>query len=117
MHSVAIDVQEEPCSDLYNQYSVIFTVPENTDVTIGLKTVGTMAARWFVADNFTLTCYGTNSAKQDTDEGLVNIADVDSNDNTPAAIYNISGAKVNALQKGINIVKMTDGTVRKVFVK
>lgn len=117
MHSVAINVQEEPCSDLYNQYSVIFTVPENTDVTIGLKTVGTMAARWFVADNFTLTCYGTNSAKQDTDEGLVNIADVDSNDNTPAAIYNISGAKVNALQKGINIVKMTDGTVRKVFVK
>lgn len=117
VHSVAIDVQEEPCSDLYNQYSVIFTVPENTDVTIGLKTVGTMAARWFVADNFTLTCYGTNSAKQDTDEGLVNIADVDSNDNTPAAIYNISGAKVNALQKGINIVKMTDGTVRKVFVK
>jgi len=35
----------------------------------------------------------------------------------PAAIFNANGARVNAMQKGVNIVKMTDGTVRKVIVK
>ncbi len=34
-----------------------------------------------------------------------------------AAIYNISGAQVGSLQHGVNIVKYTDGTVRKVLVK
>lgn len=34
-----------------------------------------------------------------------------------SAIYTTSGAKVNALQKGINIVKMANGSVQKVYVK
>jgi len=33
------------------------------------------------------------------------------------AVYNVSGAKVAGLQKGINIVKMSNGTVKKVLVK
>ncbi|MBM6992238.1 MAG: chitobiase/beta-hexosaminidase C-terminal domain-containing protein [Prevotella sp.] len=33
------------------------------------------------------------------------------------AIYSINGARINSLQRGINIVKMTDGTTRKVLVK
>lgn len=36
---------------------------------------------------------------------------------TASTIYTIAGAKVNSLQKGINIVKMTDGQVKKVYVK
>ncbi len=36
---------------------------------------------------------------------------------TAASIYSISGAKMNTLQKGINIVKMSDGSVRKVINK
>lgn len=36
---------------------------------------------------------------------------------TASTIYTIAGAKVNGLQKGINIVKMTDGQVKKVYVK
>ncbi len=38
----------------------------------------------------------------------------------PAAVagfYSLSGARQDGLQKGINIVRMTDGTVRKVMVK
>ena len=31
--------------------------------------------------------------------------------------FSISGARLNALQQGINIVRYPDGTVRKVFVK
>lgn len=34
-----------------------------------------------------------------------------------AGIYTISGAKVESLQKGINIVKMEDGSVKKIMVK
>ena len=33
------------------------------------------------------------------------------------SIYSASGAKLNSLQKGMNILKMTDGTTRKVLVK
>lgn len=33
------------------------------------------------------------------------------------AIYTVNGAKVAALQKGINIVKMNNGTVKKILVK
>lgn len=35
---------------------------------------------------------------------------------TVKAIYTLNGTKVNSLQHGINIVKMSDGTVRKVMV-
>ena len=35
----------------------------------------------------------------------------------PAAIFTTAGAKVNALQKGINIVKKADGSVQKVYIK
>jgi hypothetical protein len=31
----------------------------------------------------------------------------------PAAIYNMSGIRLDAPQKGINIIKMTDGSVKK----
>ena len=34
---------------------------------------------------------------------------------TPVAIYSVSGAKVDALQKGINIIKMSDGSVKKII--
>ena len=40
-----------------------------------------------------------------------------SEDTTPVAIYTTSGARANAMQKGINIVKMSDGSVKKIFVK
>ena len=39
------------------------------------------------------------------------------NSNATAGIYTLGGVKVQALQRGINIVKMADGTTRKVLVK
>ena len=35
----------------------------------------------------------------------------------PAAIYSANGAQLNSLKKGLNIVKMSDGQVKKIFVK
>lgn len=116
--STPVIPQEAGCTEQYETYSVIFTLTEDkSDVTIGFQSVGTMAARWFVCDNFTLKCYGTNSSKENTaDQGAVDIATI-STKNAPSAIYTVSGARVNALQKGINIVKMSDGSIRKVLVK
>lgn len=115
--STPVSVVEGECTSEYSNYSILFTLKEKGEVTIGFKTVGTMEARWFVCDNFTLTCYGENSAKTpNSDEGEVSIANVNTA-KAPAAIYSISGAQLNSLKKGINIVKGADGQVKKVFIK
>ena len=105
-----------------NTYTVTFTVEEGNDVKIGFQSIGTMPFRWFMCDDFTLTYYGTESAKVDsTDEGdVVAIEGVE--ETAPATkaiagIYNASGAKIATLQQGINIVKYTDGSSKKIFVK
>lgn len=45
------------------------------------------------------------------------ISAIDALLNGDAEIYNVSGMKQNSLQKGMNIIKMSDGTTRKVMVK
>ena len=45
------------------------------------------------------------------------INDVNTKDTTPAAYYNLDGTRLNAPTKGINIVRMSNGTTRKVMVK
>lgn len=67
---------------------------------------------WF--DNLKIFKY-PSSAKGANDS--VGVKSVDSVSAGDAAVYTLSGAKVNGLQRGINIVKGADGTVRKVFVK
>ena len=101
-------------------YSVTFTLTGGEDVKIGFQTIGTMPFRWFMCDDFTLMYYGTASAKADsTDAGnVVVIEGVE--EAAPAAkavvaIYNAAGAQINALQPGINIVKYSDGTTKKIF--
>ena len=37
--------------------------------------------------------------------------------NIPAGIYNINGMRINSLQRGLIIVQMGDGTIKKVMVK
>jgi len=54
-------------------------------------------------------------ALQDIETAIEDIAS--DNNATVNAIYTVSGAKVNALQKGINLVKLSNGTVKKVLVK
>lgn len=71
---------------------------------------------WFSADNFTLTL--DKAGNNDGWDPTTAIAGVQSATDAPAAaIYSISGARLNGLQKGINIVKMADGQVKKVLVK
>lgn len=105
-----------------NTYTVTFTVEEGNDVKIGFQSIGTMPFRWFMCDDFTLTYYGTESAKVDsTDEGDVvaieGVEEAAPATKAIAGIYNASGAKIATLQQSINIVKYTDGSVKKIFVK
>ncbi|MBQ6964093.1 MAG: hypothetical protein IJP82_00180 [Bacteroidaceae bacterium] len=70
---------------------------------------------WFSADNFTLTLdKAGNNEGWDPTTAIANVETATSVKAT--AIYSITGARLNGLQKGINIVKRA-GTVKKVFVK
>lgn len=56
-------------------------------------------------------------SQEDYQTIITNIASVKANNQTATLIYNINGTRQNGLQKGLNIVKGTDGSIRKVFVK
>jgi hypothetical protein len=97
------------------------TTPETVatySVTVELKggvlTLGGRAtltgSTWFCVDNFKLT-YSKEAPA--TAVETVETAET----SAPAGIYTISGARVDKLTKGINIVKMANGIVKKVFVK
>ncbi len=102
-------------------HEVIFEMPAPTlavKVIIGWKTVGTMDARWSSCDNFALTYYGTESSKENSKDDITGVDGIESAEEVvPVAIYSISGARLAAPQKGINIIKMSDGSVKKVLVK
>ena len=68
---------------------------------------------WVCVDNFTLSYIGTEAPTT----GVKAIADDANIDATASEFFSVSGTRTNALQKGINIVKMTNGTVKKVIVK
>lgn len=45
------------------------------------------------------------------------ISDANAGNGIVTGIYNVSGAPVKSIQRGINIIRMSDGTTRKVFIK
>ncbi len=100
-------------------YELTFTLAEGEKATIGFQTVGTVPFRWFMCDDFGLMYYGTQSSKPDSnDEGdVVAIEEVEemAAGKTIAGIYTASGVQIETLQPGVNIVKYTDGTSRKIF--
>lgn len=73
---------------------------------------------WFSADNFKLVLdkVGDNTGWDPTTAINAPMAPATGIQNI-AGFYSVSGARLNAAQKGINIVKMTDGSVKKVLVK
>lgn len=71
-------------------------------------TIKVTSPSWFKADNFRLTYFGANSANA--------IANVESA-TAASTVYTVSGARTANLKKGVNIVKYTDGSVKKVLVK
>lgn len=101
------------------QFSVIFKkASADSKVTIGVQALES-TSNWIAADNWTLSYFGTESAKEITGDATdaVAIAGVTTAKPATAAIYNAAGARINKLQKGLNIVRMADGSIKKVLVK
>lgn len=63
------------------------------------------------AGNITATC---NIAVVDKSTGIENVV---TGNAVVEGIYNINGMRLNSLQKGLNIIKMSNGTTKKVMVK
>ena len=106
---------------LWSKYTVSY---EGTDeVYVRLKQVGGSSGAQ-VYDIYLLT-EGEQSAivkeemKKEWDEYATGIECIEKPeaDYTPAAIYNINGMRINSLQRGLNIIKMSNGKAKKVVVK
>ncbi|MBQ6965590.1 MAG: hypothetical protein IJP82_07890 [Bacteroidaceae bacterium] len=96
--------------------SAVVRVGDDGKLRIGVKKDVTISTDWAIFDNFTLTYYGANSAKTPSYPTIIeNVATAKTV--APAGIYTITGAKVATLQKGINIIRMENGQVKKVFIK
>lgn len=88
---------------------VLSMVEEGGSLRLGVKKETLVGNDWVVFDNFKLYYLGTE-IPTGIDEAAAAKAQV-------AGVFSLSGAQQQGLQKGINIVKMSDGTVRKVLVK
>ena len=79
---------------------------------VGVRKDEKVASDWLIIDNFKLYYYGDNSSKTpDADPTGINELRLDQA--ARVEFFNVKGEKLNAAQKGINIMKMTqkDGTV------
>ena len=98
----------------YYLNELVFNVPADGKVRIGLKKDEILANDYEVVGAWNLYYYpnGLPTAI----EG-VKVVENTTGDATPVAYYSLSGVRLSAPQKGVNIVKMADGTVKKVLVK
>ncbi len=68
---------------------------------------------WFKADNFRLQYFGTDSELIPSYITSANASETI----YPVVIYTIHGIKVQNPVKGINVIRYSDGSVRKIYVK
>ena len=92
--------------------TVQIVVPAGSDLRIGFRknTDPKIEGDWVIFDDFQLFYLGGDLDEKPVDSAINEV--VANNTKKSAAIYNISGQRINALQKGLNIVGG-----KKVFVK
>ncbi len=91
-----------------------FFVGEDGKVRIGLKKTEVIANDYEVVGTWSLYYYGENNNV----DVLTPINDVEATAPTGRVeLYNMNGQRLQQMQRGVNIVRMPDGTVRKVLVK
>jgi len=100
-----------------HNYSVEFYTDGTSFINLGVKKFATCSGDWFAADNFKLEYLGSEaSARKYTDTDIETaIEEVGNETATVIAIYSANGQKLDDYKPGINIVKMSDGTSRKVM--
>ncbi|MBO4905552.1 MAG: hypothetical protein J5486_00760 [Bacteroidaceae bacterium] len=93
--------------------SLIIEVGEDGILTIGVKKSEHIEGDWTIFSNWALCYYGAGEENRpDAVVGISNSAKVGIQQ-----IVNINGIQQNGLRRGLNIIRMTDGSVRKVIVK
>ncbi len=74
---------------------------------LGIRQADKVSGSWVIMDDFKLTYFGTDSKKE---EG--GFTDVDAIELAPEVakveVYSVNGMKLNAMQKGVNILVITD---------
>ena len=94
--------------DVYKN-TVEIMVEEGQSLTFGLRKDVTIDGDWCMFDNFKLFYLGT--------EVPSSVNGINTAANKASEIYTVSGARLNSLQKGVNIVRMSNGEVKKVYQK
>ena len=93
--------------DGYN--SVEISVAEIGNLTIGAKKEAKRTSDWTTIGGFKLYYLGIGD-----DEGDMAIDEITNNESTIVAIYTTNGIRIATIQKGVNILRMSDGTTVKV---
>jgi hypothetical protein len=88
---------------------VAAVVEEGGSLTFGLRKETLITNDWCAFDNFQLFYLGQDVP--DAINGMSSFA------NSAAEYYSVSGVRQNGAQKGLNIVRMSNGQVKKVFIK
>lgn len=108
--------------------TLTFGLAEKGDITLGFRTSRISAVDgqlseqaslgWFKIDNWTLTydSFDVPAGAGTTGEATA-IQSKQASEKVAVTFYNTNGVRLSAPQKGINIMKMSDGRVSKVYVK
>jgi hypothetical protein len=96
--------------DEYNKVEI--NTIEIGDLTIGIKKETKRSNDWTVIGGFNLYYLGDGQEEED-----VAVEETTSNEAIVVAIYNANGIRIATMQKGINLLRMSDGTTVKVVQK
>lgn len=72
------------------------------------------ARLYFVAP---LAGFDYAAAAKELSDGIEAVSTAERTSSAATGIYSLSGARMNSLQKGVNIVRRADGSVSKILVK
>ncbi|MCR5679281.1 MAG: hypothetical protein K6G08_03590, partial [Prevotella sp.] len=89
-------------------------VGENGKMTIGIRKTTHIESDWTIFTNWKLFFLGKTGAN--FQEELSSVSSITAAGKV-GQVFSIDGTQLNSLRRGINIVRMSDGNVRKVLVK
>lgn len=110
----SMQVPQEQWNDMSNLcVFALWHYADGTWITSGLRFINDVKEDWDGSDYAGKNIYyGTTRGGYTT-----SIQEISSLSQDIQSTYNVSGAVRESLQRGLNVVRMTDGTVRKVIVK
>lgn len=97
--------------------TVLVIIVTNNILTIGLKNDAMRGGDWTFFDKFTLTYYGDESNKKPSEDDMTAVETLDNNSLTIASVVSPNGTTLSKLQRGVNILRMSNGSIRKVFIQ